>query len=317
MLYAAIDDLQAFVERIFVAVAMDSDNARQIAEHLLFADIRGMTIDGVARIPDLVRQIRSGAFEAHPKLTVRTVSPSAAIIDGDNGHGTLVGSAAMRKAVSLAAESGIGVVTVRRGNRCGACSFFAGQALERTFIGVAVANRPPPDSSDITGILGGNPFAVAIPAGRYPPIVIDRSAPPKPVTPDDDEAMLLPTLIEVFAGVLSGAEIGRRIGQELEDSNPDDGTGMFFMAVDPGTFMPVHTFLDRMDSLIALIKTPSGDGAHEPPQPPGHSALEREKASRKSGVAIPENVMDSLGGVCRELGLSLPTLSRTPLRRGR
>ena len=317
MLYAAIDDLQAFVERIFLAAALDSDSARQIAEHLLFADIRGMTTDGVARIPALIQQIQAGTIETHPNLSIRTISPSVATIDGGNGFGTLIGSIAMRKAVSLAAENGIGVVTVRCSNRCGACSFFAGQALERTFIGIAAANRPGSESADIAGILGGSPFAVAVPAGRYPPIIIDRSAPAHPTEPDDGEAMMLPALIEVFAGVLSGAEIGNRIGRDLLDSQSGDGAGQFFMAVDPGIFMPVHTFLDRMDSLIALLKTPAAEGGREPLPPPGHPALEREKSSRKSGVAIPENVMDSLGSVCREMGVSLPTLSRAPLRRGR
>ena len=317
MLYAAIDDLQSFVERVFMAAAMDSDSARQIAEHLLFADIRGLTTDGVARVPDIVRQIQAGTFEPHPNLTIRTVSSTVATIDGGNGHGTLVGSAAMRKAVSLAAENGIGVVTVCRSNRCGASSFFAGQALERTFIGITVANRSTAESTGVAGILGGNPFAVAVPAGRYPPIIVDRSAPTQPMMSDDGEAMILPILIEVFAGVLSGAEIGRRVAQDLQDSVSGDGTGMFFMAVDPGIFMPVHSFLDRVDGLIDLIKMPAADAAHEPPQPPGHRLLQREKASRKSGVAIPENVMDSLAEVCREVGVSLPTLSRAPLHKGR
>ena len=84
----------------------------------------------------------------------------------------------MDLAIGKARASGIGLVWVRNTSDFTAASNYAMQALERGMVGVAMSNGVP-----LVAPWGGrdpvfntNPIAVAIPAGRRPPIVIDMAA---------------------------------------------------------------------------------------------------------------------------------------------
>jgi len=62
-------------------------------------------------------------------------------------------------------------------------------------------------------------------------------------------------MIEVLAGVLSGAEIRWEIGSWI-DADPAKPTlhGAAFLAIDVGQITPLQAFKDRMDALIRDIR---------------------------------------------------------------
>jgi LDH2 family malate/lactate/ureidoglycolate dehydrogenase len=98
-------------------------------------------------------------------------------MDGDNGMGFLVGSAAMAEAMKRADEVGIGLVAVRNSTHFGAASLYALQAVKRNMIGIALSSTGPivvPPGSTARGV-GTNPISVAVPAGDDGPFVLDMS----------------------------------------------------------------------------------------------------------------------------------------------
>ena len=69
------------------------------------------------------------------------------------------------------------VVSVRNSNHFGASAFYALQAVERGMIGFAATNAGPTmaPTGGREGRLGNNAFAVAVPAARFPPLVLDMA----------------------------------------------------------------------------------------------------------------------------------------------
>jgi len=77
-----------------------------------------------------------------------------------------------------AAQAGIGWVGVRNGNHAGPAALYVRPQTERGMIGLAAAvgsanHVPPFGGSDL--LLGTNPIAIAAPAGRHEPFVLDMA----------------------------------------------------------------------------------------------------------------------------------------------
>ena len=82
---------------------------------------------------------------------------------------------AMNKAIEKAKTAGIAYVGVRNSCHFGAAGYYANLAAKADMIGMAMANDYP--SMAILGakkaVLGTNPFAYAVPAGKNDPIFLD------------------------------------------------------------------------------------------------------------------------------------------------
>ena len=102
---------------------------------------------------------------------------AAALVDGDNGLGPVVGAHAMDAAIALAREHGTGFVGVRNSNHFGPAAYYVEQAVERGCIGLAISNAPPNMApfGGKTRFLGTNPLAIGVPAGAEPPLIFDAS----------------------------------------------------------------------------------------------------------------------------------------------
>jgi len=90
--------------------------AEQAAEHLVTADLRGTSSDGVMRLPVHTKRLRQGLADPTAPRVVVLDMPGAALIDAQNGIGILVADAAMELAKVKAGTHGTGLVGVRHSN---------------------------------------------------------------------------------------------------------------------------------------------------------------------------------------------------------
>jgi ureidoglycolate dehydrogenase (NAD+) len=67
----------------------------------------------------------AGTTRAVPQIKAVRQMGSVVLLDGDGGLGQVVGSEAMRRAIALAKEQGVGVVAVLNSSHFGASSYFA------------------------------------------------------------------------------------------------------------------------------------------------------------------------------------------------
>jgi LDH2 family malate/lactate/ureidoglycolate dehydrogenase len=177
-LRVAASDLTGFIAAAYCAAGIAADDARRAAELMVASDTSGADGHGVFRLPQYIRRIKAGGLNTRPDIRVIRRSKATALVDGDNGLGSLVVSRAVEEAISLARNNGIGWVGVRRGNHAGAAAVYAAMPLAHDMIGVyfAVGNAnhlPPWGGADM--LLSTNPIAIAVPALEEPPLVLDMA----------------------------------------------------------------------------------------------------------------------------------------------
>lgn len=169
------DTLYNFSRSIFEKIGCPPAQAGEAAKVLLSADLRGVDSHGVARLSGYVRLWEAKRVNATPQVKIIHESPSTAVVDGDSGLGLVVAPFAMQVAIDKAKHAGTGWVSVQNSNHFGIAGIHAMMALEHDMIGIAMTNASalvaPTFSTE--KLLGTNPIAVAIPAGKEQPFVAD------------------------------------------------------------------------------------------------------------------------------------------------
>ena len=169
--------LSDFCARAFEKLGVTEEDARITAQVLVAADLRGVFSHGVAHLKRYVDGLRAGTIIAQPRPAIVVENPTTATIDAGAGLGPPVAYRAMQKAIGKACELGTGFVAVRNSNHYGIAGYYAMMALEHDCIGLSVTNGSPMvvPTFGRNAMLGTNPIAVAAPAGKEPPFVLDMA----------------------------------------------------------------------------------------------------------------------------------------------
>ncbi len=169
--------LYDFCVQAFDKVGVSEQDAHITADVLIAADLRGIASHGVAHLRRYVDGLRTGVIVARPQEQVIAETPATAAIDAGAGLGQPAAYRAMQKAIQKALEVGAGFVTVRNSNHYGIAGYYAMMALEHDCIGFSMTNASPKAVPTFgrNAVLGTNPIAVAAPAGRARPFVLDMA----------------------------------------------------------------------------------------------------------------------------------------------
>ncbi|MEJ5313977.1 MAG: Ldh family oxidoreductase [Anaerolinea sp.] len=173
-----VEDLRDYIIRFFLKHNVPLEDAQIVADVLLAADLRGVDSHGVIRLDSYYgSRLRKGLIDPHPQLKVLTETPSTLALDGGTGLGHVVGYKAMQMCIEKARQVGVGMVTVRNSNHYGIAGYYAMMALEHDMIGISFTNSQPlvAPTYGKTRFLGTNPIAVAVPAGKERPYVLDMA----------------------------------------------------------------------------------------------------------------------------------------------
>ena len=172
--------LLSFVHKVFLKMGCSDEDAAISSEILMAAELRGINSHGVIRLPDYYRLWQQGRINTTPHIKQTHETLSTATIDGDGGLGMVVASKAMKLAIKKAKKCGTGWVAVRNSNHFSIAGYYSMMALEHDMIGITMTNANPlvAPTFSIDRLLGTNPIAVAIPAGKYPPFVADFATTP-------------------------------------------------------------------------------------------------------------------------------------------
>lgn len=171
------ENLMNWVARIFESAGFSETDARQCADVLITADLRGIDSHGVARLSGYRRLIEKGRINPHARFVTARETHSTATVDADGGIGLLSAPHAMKIAIEKAKNHGSGWVAIRNSNHFGIAAYHSMMALEHGMIGFSVTNASPLVTPALGAerMLGTNPICVAIPAGEEPPFVLDMA----------------------------------------------------------------------------------------------------------------------------------------------
>jgi L-2-hydroxycarboxylate dehydrogenase (NAD+) len=157
-----------FCAEVFMHFGVAETEARQAADVLVKADLRGIDSHGVARLHTYFDMLMLGRINPKPTIKVVREKASVATVDGDNGLGLVVGPKANVIAIEKAEKYGSGWVSVCNTNHFGIAGYYPLQAIERDLIGWAMTN-----STKLVAplwgaerMLGTNPIAIAFPGYR-------------------------------------------------------------------------------------------------------------------------------------------------------
>jgi LDH2 family malate/lactate/ureidoglycolate dehydrogenase len=326
-----------FNVRVFTAAGVPDEDAQLAADVRLESALRqgaGIDVFSIRRLQNTVRRLQAGGINPSPQIAVVQDAGHHALLDGDNGLGSVVGTRAMQLCLDHARAQGLALVGVRNSTTLGMMAYYAMLALPHQAIGFAATNTElkiglPPWGGE-TPALGNNPFAVAIPAGQGSAVVLDMSviatAPQatggelgtssraplgsgfmsRPVI-GDHKGYGLALVLEVLTGVLTGAGFGQAHAPEkLDASGAHHDLGHLFGVLNPAVFMPQSQFLARMEQLRQeVVHTPRVPGV-ERIYLPGELEHERRETRLRDGIPVHDDTPAVLQTFCDGLGIPSP-----------
>jgi LDH2 family malate/lactate/ureidoglycolate dehydrogenase len=339
------ENVHEFCCAILDRLNVPRQNAKEVADCLLLADLRGVDSHGMIRLPVYAERIRKGVVNPRPVPRIIRTIGATALLDGDNGLGAVVGARGMERAIELAADAGIGFVGVRRTNHFGIAAFYVQKAIRQGLIGCAASNAPP-HMAPFGGrarFLGTNPFSVGIPAGKQPPLIFDAStsvvargkiivaakegkaipfgwAIDRDGNPTTDakaalagsvlpfggpKGSAISLLIDVLCGVLTGSAFALTLNT-LENLEAEQNLGHVFVAMRTDIFLTAEDFAARMDKLLQTLKSSPPAPNAEQVLAPGEIERQNETRNLKLGVPLLPTVIDQLAVLGAELNVGFP-----------
>lgn len=177
---ASASYLRMFTARAFESMGVPADDATLIADVFIRAEERGIPSHGMLRLKDYYLLWKEKRIKPDPHIRIVHESPSTAVIDADMAIGMVAAARSMQVAIEKAKTCGTGWVATRNSNHFGIAGYYAMMALPHDMIGITLCNANPlvAPTFSVSRLLGTNPIAVAIPAGKYPAFVADFATTP-------------------------------------------------------------------------------------------------------------------------------------------
>jgi L-2-hydroxycarboxylate dehydrogenase (NAD+) len=340
----AVDDskLEKLVAAIFARAGLAPDDAATIARCLVLADLRGVGSHGISRLPIYLERLRKGLISPNPAMQVIEATPTTALLDGENGFGFVIATRAMDMAIARAETFGIGMTGVKNSNHFGMAACYLLQAAQKGYAALIFTNASPamPVWGGREPFLGTSPFAFGAPG--EPPIILDMAtsvvargkirravASGEPIpegwaldkdgNPTTDaragyEGTILPLggpkgsglslMMEIMAGVLTGAAFGGEVRNQYIDFTTPQNVGHLMVAFKPGVFVG-NDFGSRMAELTTRAKASTPVDAGQPILMPGEPEALREAERRRSGIPFAQADLDMLAAEAARAGIDI------------
>src|SRR5271170_8139837 len=172
--------LHALISLVARRMGSDEGETKEVADHLLRANLTGHDSHGVGMLPAYVRLLQDGLLV--PNQTPHTVLDAGAllVIDARRGFGQRMAADAVRCAIARARELGACVLALRNASHVGRIGTYAELAARAGCAFTAFVNVA--DGRDIQAPwacaeprLGTNPFCAAVPGLDGPALMLDMA----------------------------------------------------------------------------------------------------------------------------------------------
>ena len=338
-----VEQIREFCEQVWTKAGLLPEDAKRCVDVLLAADLRGQRTHGTTHMKDYCTRMELGTATNGADIDIRQTSPSTLVVDAKHGVGMVVAAKVMEQCIQQAKVSGACFASIHNGCHYGLGAYYPMMAVEHDMIAVSFANTPPlvAPFGGADPLLGTNPISVAIPAGKYPPLVMDiatsvvakgafslalkegRSIPDnwaldKDGNPTTDAAAanvgaLMPfgahkgyameLIGSLLSFALSGADMDTDIPRFFEQPDKLTNVGQFMGCIDISKFCPVEDFKARVDGMFDVLKACRPAAGSKGVMIPGEIEVGKTKVSLEEGIDLSEATLKDLKEMADTFGV--------------
>lgn len=170
-------DLSNFVRDIFHKAGCSQEEAVQIGQSLVGANLTGHDSHGVVRVPRYLQWLADGDFVADRKLEVVVDTGSMVVVDGQYGFGQSMAKQAVELGIERTKQHGLVLVALRNSGHVGRVGEWAEMAAAAGLVSTHHVNAP---ASLLVAPFGAidrrfstAPYACGVPRKDGEPLILD------------------------------------------------------------------------------------------------------------------------------------------------
>jgi LDH2 family malate/lactate/ureidoglycolate dehydrogenase len=341
----SIKALKTITQSILTSYGADFDQANIVSDVMIWCDCIGKHNQGVWRLGNTCKRLENKLFSVPCKPKIEKMRPSIMNIDGRNGLGHFIAVYAMKKAIRMAKETGIGIVTVKNSNYYGAGCYYTHLAAMEEMVGFALSNSFPKVAvyGGRDAIFGTNPISFGAPVENSQHIMVDMATAssagstirkckenkqPVPHGTIIDQlgrsitdpyqasnGILLPAsgpkgfglalVVEILSGILSGSGFSHDVKSMYKNFEEPGNNGHFFIAINIKDLIPIEIYYQRISHLLAIVLS-SNPLPNMEVRYPGQSRWSEFNKSEKLGVKLDEKTRKQVVSLAKNKNISIP-----------
>ncbi|ADL08628.1 Ldh family oxidoreductase [Thermosediminibacter oceani] len=161
------DKLKKLEIEIFKKTGFKEQDAKIIAESLIYSDLRGIESHGISNLPIYVKRAKLGLYNLSGDINVLNLDKDIPLllIDGNNTMGQIAAYKSVEPLLNKAKKSGIAAAFIGRTNHCGSLGFYGNIVADNGCIFIGMTNAPAsmaPWGGKVK-FVGTNPLCITIP----------------------------------------------------------------------------------------------------------------------------------------------------------
>jgi len=321
-------NLEKILIKIFMNHKLNKDHAKISSQALINAELVGAYGHGLSRLKMYCNRIKKKLINPKPKIKVKKISNSISLIDANNSIGFVSADIGIKKAISNAKKTGIGMVGIKNSGHYGLSGYYAEQAVKQNLITMIYTNAPPaiaPHGS-LKSLFGTNPICFGCPSGSKIPFILDTSISMinrgkirvaatnnekipvgvaldkygRPTTNAKQalQGVQLPIagfrgsglawMVDILSGVLTGSNHAGKVKDPFDDFSGPQNIGHLIITFKSNLF--VRNFNNRIKNNIQIIKRLPKIKGIKKILYPGENKFYRFKKNIKNEIKINNNI---------------------------
>ena len=332
-----VEEARRLCRQAFERAGLPAGDAAMATEQFILCDLFGIRTHGLRRLSNYVGRLQLGGMNPRPKIHIDSKLPGVAVVDGDDGVGTVVATYVLNEGIRRAKANGIAIAGCIRSNHFGANAPYGWFACEAGMICISStsATQTMPAPGGRTAVVGNNPIGYAAPRADGRHFIFDaamsvasrgklRRARDLGETipagwgldadgsPSTDPAAILDGMVlpvgghkgfgiaaaaEMLSAVLFGGRHGAAIGHQFKEPDRPSGISHYFILIDPAATVGRAAFEAEMDVYCRGLHAGAPIDPKAPVRVPGEAAADRYAENLAKGLPLDPDELEKLHGL--------------------